>query len=451
MTQVNTRALVLDMLLMWEKESEYCNVILRGTLNKYDYLSGQEKAFIKRLFEGCVERSLQIDYILNTFSKTKTTKMKPIIRQLLRMGVYQLLFMDSVPDSAACNETVKLAGKRGFQGLKGFVNGILRSVIRERDNLQWPDEKDGLAKAWSVRYSMPEWLVEKFLSERGKENTQKLLSSFLKQDLVTIRFQEYLSEKERLNYVEQMKQSGVEVTPHPYLPYAYRLENAPGIANVPGFAEGAFFVQDVSSMLVSEIAGIKKEQRILDVCAAPGGKSLHAASKLSGTGLVKSCDLTEYKTAMIEENVQRSGLGNVEIATRDARIPVLEEAESYDIVYADLPCSGLGIMGKKCDIRYRIKPEDLEEIVRLQKEILDTVTAYVKPGGTLIYSTCTINPSENEQQVEYLKGKGFEAQDIREYLPKELRGEASAKEGMLQLLPGTHETDGFFLARLCKK
>lgn len=446
---VNIRALVLEMLLMMEQEQQYANRLTKATLDKYDYLSVQDKSFLKRLFEGCVERRIQLDYVIDCFSKTKVAKMKPVIREALRMGVYQILYMDSVPDSAACNESVKLVVKRGFAGLKGFVNGVLRTVSRQKEQISWPDEKKEPVLALSVGYSMPEWIVEQFLADYGADVTGHILKAFLREQPVTVRMDEQLSKEEQDKWVSCVCGSGIRIERHPYLPYAYRLSDVSGLHRVPGFSEGIFQVQDVSSMLVSEIAGIKDGMTIFDVCAAPGGKSLHAACKLNGTGLVSARDLTEYKTGLIAENVMRSGYKNIEIQVQDARELLAGDIDRADIVYVDAPCSGLGIMGKKCDIRYHMSKQQTQEIVKLQREILDTAVQYVKKDGILIYSTCTIHKEENEAQVEYLKSLGFVTESLDDYLPDCLKSVTTAN-GYLQLLPGIHETDGFFMARLRK-
>lgn len=443
---INTRAVVLELLLSEESGREFANRLLQGTLDKYDYLPGQDKSFIKRLFEGCVERKLQLDFIIDCYSKTKTRKMKPVIRQLLRMGAYQILYMDAVPDAAACNETVSLAGKKGFSGLKGFVNGVLRTVSREKNKIPWPDMQKSQIQYLAVRYSIPEWLTEHFLKDYGAETTERIFGAFLEEQPVTVRMDERLSDEEQERILEAVRNSGVQAEPHPYLSYAYRLRNVSGLSRLPGFAEGVFQVQDVSSMFVSEIAGLSPGMTVLDVCAAPGGKSLHAACKLNGTGLVSARDLTEAKTAMIAENAARGDYPNLEILVRDARMICEEDIERADVVYVDAPCSGLGIMGKKCDIRYRISPEQMQELCLLQREILDTVCRYVKPGGVLIYSTCTLNRAENEEQAAYIGKKGFQAESIDAFLPQELRSPQTA-DGYLKLLPGIHQSDGFFMAR----
>ena len=242
---MNIRELVLDMLLEMERERVYSNLLIRRVLDKYDDLPGKDKAFIKRVTEGTLERRIQIDYIMDQFSKTPSGKMKPLIRNLLRMSVYQILFMDAVPDSAACNEAVKLAAKRKFQSLKGFVNGVLRNIAREKDMILsaggkegfYPDrEKEPLAYL-SVFYSMPEYFIVMWLEEYGMERTEKMLQAMLEVRPVTIRIRESLTEKEKEALLRDMGEAGIGAEQHPYLPYAYMLEHAEGVRNIPGFDE----------------------------------------------------------------------------------------------------------------------------------------------------------------------------------------------------------------------
>ncbi|MCI8354970.1 MAG: 16S rRNA (cytosine(967)-C(5))-methyltransferase RsmB [Lachnospiraceae bacterium] len=431
-----------------EKES-YSHLVMRDVLDKYDYLPGRDKAFLKRVTEGTLERRIQIDYILDQFSRVPAASMKPFIRNLLRLSVYQLFFMDSVPDAAVCNEAVKLAGKRGFRSLSGFVNGVLRNIARNRDRICWPDQEKEPVGFLSVKYSVPLWLVEKLLSERGRERTERILESFLIPAPVTIRIRQELGSPEREELISRMRQTGAAAEPHPYHPLAYTLRGAEGISSLPGFSEGLFMVQDTSSMLVCEAAGIRPGQRVIDVCASPGGKAVHAAEKLKESGFVSARDLTEYKAGLIRDNSRRMRADRVETLIWDARRLREEDIESADAVLADLPCSGLGVIGRKKDIKYRMSPESLLELAKLQRQILGTVWRYVKPGGVLIYSTCTINPGENEENVGwFLERYPFHLESLSSCLPQELSGEGES--GMLQLLPGIHKSDGFFLARLVR-
>lgn len=445
----NVRELAVNMLLEITEKESYSHLVMRDVLDKYNYLPGRDKAFLKRVTEGTLERRIQIDYILDQFSRVPAASMKPFIRNLLRLSVYQLFFMDSVPDAAVCNEAVKLAGKRGFRSLSGFVNGVLRNIARNRDRICWPDREKEPVGFLSVKYSVPLWLVEKLLSERGRERTERILESFLVPAPVTIRIRQELGSQEREELISRMRQTGAAAEPHPYHPLAYTLRGAEGISSLPGFSEGLFMVQDTSSMLVCEAAGIRPGQRVIDVCASPGGKAVHAAEKLKESGFVSARDLTEYKAGLIRDNSRRMRADRVETLIWDARRLREEDIESADAVLADLPCSGLGVIGRKKDIKYRMSPESLLELAKLQRQILGTVWRYVKPGGVLIYSTCTINPGENEENVGwFLERYPFHLESLSSCLPQELSGEGES--GMLQLLPGIHKSDGFFLARLVR-
>lgn len=447
---VNSRELVLSMLMEIYGQKEFSHILLRQVLDKYDYLTGNEKAFIKRLTEGTLERTLELDYILNQYSKVEVRKMKPLIRALLRMSVYQLLYMDNVPDSAACNEAVKLAVSHKFSSLRGFVNGVLRNIARQKQEISYPSQKEKPMEYLSVRYSMPLWIVEHFLCLYGEKQIKQLLEAFLEEHPVTIRLKEDLSDGQIEELRNRWQEQKIQVRAHPYLPYAYFCEKLESITRMAGFKEGLFGVQDVSSMLVAETAGIEPGMRILDVCGAPGGKAVQAALKLQGSGQVVARDLTAYKTGFIQENANRQKADNLVAQVWDATLFDQEKEAWADILFCDLPCSGLGIMGKKRDIKYRLTPESMEELSRLQKKILSVVWPYVKPGGILMYSTCTINPKENQEQVQWLTDNfPFEVVSMAERLPKELREKETAWG--LQLLPGQQQTDGFFLARLQRK
>lgn len=460
----NKRELILDMLIEILEKENYSHLVIRDVLDKYNYMESRDKAFIKRVTEGTLERLIQMDYILDQFSKTPVAKMKPLIRNLLRMSTYQMLYMDSIPDSAVCNEAVKLAGKRGFKGLAGFVNGVLRSIARNKTKITYPDREKEKSRFLSVWYSMPEWLVKMWMDAYGEKTTSCILEGLLKEHPVSVRVKENLSSKQREEWIAQIRRTSVIVNPHPYLPYAFQLSNIDGIKNLRGYEEGYFIVQDVSSMLVTEVCKIGEAEQAgmdaakeqitgdipflgLDVCAAPGGKSMHLAEKLTGKGKVISRDLTEYKVSLIRDNIERMGYQNIDASVGDALVFDEDLKEKADVVLADLPCSGLGIIGKKRDIKYRISKEGLEELKELQKQILNVIWQYVKPGGVLIYSTCTINSGENQQMVEWFtQNYPFRPESLSPYLPEVLKKEG--ENGMLQLLPGVHETDGFFLAKL---
>ncbi len=448
--QINTRALVMDMLLEVTQNQAYSHIVIREVLNKYNYLSNQEKSFMKRLFEGTLERMIEIDYFLNLYSKVKVSKMKPVIRTIMRMSVYQIMYMDAVPDAAACNEAVKLAQKKGFATLKGFVNGVLRNIVRNKDALSYPDKEKNAVSYLSVKYSMPEWIVELWLKQLGIERTEQVLAGLLAEHPVTVRFRNCDA-----GYIEQVRKivekQGGALKQHPYLPYAYHIEKTDDLTKLPGFQEGNFVIQDVSSMLAVEVLGVKPGMQVLDICAAPGGKSMLAADFLQKEGLVEARDISTNKVALMQENFDRCRIENAKAVVWDALD--FDEAwkEKADIVIADIPCSGLGIIGKKRDIKYKMNEEAVKSIEALQTQILEKAVAYVKPGGKLLFSTCTINQEENEAHVALLQEKyHMTPVSLNERLPEALHNDTTQK-GYLQLLPGVHETDGFFISVFCKK
>lgn len=434
---VNTRELVLDILLEVTEKNGYSHVVLRAALEKHQYLEKKERAFITRLTEGTIQRMIELDYILNQFSKVKVTKMKPVIRNILRMGVYQLKYMDAVPAAAACNEAVKLAKKRGFGSLSGFVNSVLRGVSRNLEQVVYPDEKKDTIQALSVRYSIPEWLTRQWLDAYGKEQTEEMMQAFLNDAPLTIRTNIRRTTPERLKQL--LEAEGVTVTAlpaeiYPELSYAFAISGFDYLNGLTAFREGLFYVQDISSMLVAEWAAPKSGDWCIDICGAPGGKSIHLAEKLEGTGHVEARDIGAHKVDLIRENIARQKLLNVTAKQWDATVPDASVVGKADILIADLPCSGLGVLRKKSDVKYRMNEEMQAELVTLQRKILDVAASYVKPGGTLLYSTCTIHRAENEENAAWF------AAEHPEY----------SLEKMQQIFPGKTLGDGFFIARFVR-
>ena len=432
MASVNTRELIMEILLSVTRDGEYSHIVLRNVLEKYQFLTKQDRAFITRVTEGTLERMIEIDYIINQFSKVKVNKMKPVIRTIIRSAVYQMTYMDGVPNSAVCNEAVKLAEKKGFVNLKGFVNGVLRNIARNLENLTYPDRKNTVR--WlSVTYSMPEWIVKQWLSVYDEQTVEKMLRDFLTEKPTTIRCNLKQISKEAL--ILKLKNEGVQVEEHHLLPYALFISGYDYLGALQSFCDGDFQVQDVSSMLVAEWADPKEGDCVVDVCAAPGGKALHLADKLGGTGYVEARDLSDYKVGLIEENIHRTGVQNIRAVRWDATILDENMVGKADIVIADLPCSGLGVLGKKTDLKYKMTEEKEEELISLQREILDVVQSYVKPGGKLLYSTCTVHRGENEENAAWF---------VKRHPHFTLRQEK-------QMLPGTDSCDGFYIALFTRK
>lgn len=444
---INEREIVLEVLLEITEQGMYSHIVLRDVLNKYQYLEKKERSFITRVTEGTLEHMMEIDYILDQFSKVKVKKMKPVIRNIMRSAVYQMKYMDSVPVSAACNEAVKLAVRKGFGSLRGFVNGVLRNVARNLDQIEYPTEP---RQRLSIQYSMPEWILNLWLKAYDSDIVEQMLQAFQRETPLTIRCNLRMVTPKQLK--EHLEAEGVTVKVHPYLEYAFHISGFDYLGDLESFQNGEFSVQDISSMLVSELAGPKEGDYVIDVCAAPGGKSLHMAEKLNGSGRVEARDLTEYKVGLIQENIERTGLSNVEAVQQDALIFDETSVGKADIVLADLPCSGLGVLAKKTDLKYKATKERADSLAKLQREMLKNVQAYVKDEGKLVYSTCTINPAENMDNVHWFLNEypEFELIDIHGSLCEELQKDVK-ENGCIQLLPGVHQSDGFFLACMKKR
>ncbi|MDC7279805.1 16S rRNA (cytosine(967)-C(5))-methyltransferase RsmB [Butyrivibrio fibrisolvens] len=410
MAGINLREIAMETVIEILENGQFSHIYLKAVLDKYGYLEKNERAFLNRLVNGTVERKLQLDYIIDSFSKTKVKKMKPLIRTIMRLGVYEIYYMDAVPDSATCNEYVKLAKKRGFAGLSGFVNGVLRNISRKKGTLEF--------EALSVKYSMPQWIVDKWTADYGKEKTEEILAGFLTPEELCIRVN--LNKISRKDLAERLKGQGISIRICDTVDSACYISDYDSLTAIPEFNEGLFYVQDYSSQMVPFMAQVAAGQQVIDVCAAPGGKALHCG-ELVADGTVTARDLTEQKVALIQENISRTDATNVKAQQWDATVLDEESVRKYDTVIADLPCSGLGIIRKKPDIKYNQTEESLAELAKLQCQILDTVCQYVKDGGVLCYSTCTINKDENENQVEnFLSShKEFKVDRMEQLFPNE--------------------------------
>lgn len=447
---LNTRELALDTLIEVMENNGLSHVVIGQTLSKYQYLDKKDRSFYTRLSEGTIENIILLDYIIDRFSNIQVKKMKPLIRNLLRTGVYQIMFMNSVPDSAACNESVKITIKRGFGALKGFVNGVLRNIARNKENINYPDASEQLIRYLSVYYSMPEWLVEKFIIELGTEETSLLLKNYgHHENKICVRCNTSKADIDEI--IDSLKKDEVKVTKSPQYKNALYIEEYDYLEKLAAFKEGLIQVQDISSMLVACVAAPKEDYFIMDLCAAPGGKTLHLADMTHGKATILSRDISSKKIELINENINRAGFANIKTQVWDATVEDENYIEKADIVVADVPCSGFGIIEKKPDIKYKTSKEGCKNLVILQRNILKNAVKYVKKGGKLIYSTCTINKEENEENVKWIKENfDFDTFDISMYLPGNMKSQ-TMKDGYIQILPGMLNGDGFFIAGLIKK
>ena len=445
-SKYNNRNIALSIIDKIVREGHHSHIALNDELNKYQELTKQERAFITRIVEGTLEQLIFIDYIIDKYSKVKTNKIKPTILNILRISIYQIKFMESVPVSSACDEGVKLARKRGFHNLTGFVNGVLRNVGREINNIELPSEKEDKIKYLSIKHSFPEWIIRMWLLQYNYETVEEICksSNMIANTSVRCNITKITPEELKKTLIE----NNVIIRESKIFNYAFELLEYDKLNKLSTFNNGFFTVQDVSSMLVAEIASPKENDLIIDVCAAPGGKSTHIAEKIHPSGIIISRDVSDKKINMINENVKRLNLQNITVEKHDAL--KLDEAmiNKADIVLADVPCSGLGIIRKKPDIKFHLKEKQIEELIVLQRNILKIVKEYVKINGILIYSTCTINQKENQDNIRWFtENFPFQLEDINTYIPNELKI-GLIGEKMIQLLPHQCTTDGFFIARL---
>ena len=449
---VNEREVVLDMLLSL-REGKLSHTILKDTLDSYLYLDKSSRGFITRLYEGTIEKRLYLDYIIDGYSKTPVKKMKPIIMLLLEISVYQLFFMNRVPDSAAINEAVKLTKKRGLTGLSGFVNGVLRNIARNKENIALPDKDKELIKHLEIKYSTPRTVVEYFIKDYGNEVAETILEAFEEKRPLVAR-----ATKNREELIKKLEAEGVKVSTDTIFPESVRILELDNLGFLESFENGDFVIQDESSQFIGKIVSLPKGARVLDLCAAPGGKSLLFA-EMEEVDEIISCDITESKTELIEENIRRIGTDKIRTMVNDASLYNPDFVDGFDLVICDLPCSGLGVMGRKRDIKYNVSIDKIRELAILQKKILENAVRYVKKDGRLIYSTCTMTRAENEENFTFISEfKGFSAVDfsdkIRGYVDRYKDGERlvnEAKKGFMRLIPGELGTDGFFVSEYMRE
>ena len=436
MKEPSPRELALGILLEVTAQKTYSHIAIRNVLEKYAYLDAKKRAQIRRLSSGTLEKLIRLDAVINLFSKVKTNKMKPVIRNILRMAVYEMLYMDAVPVPSSVDEAVKLAERKGFRNLKGFVNGVLRSVAGHLDELD-----QMLPSTLSVRYSMPEWIIAQWTKEYGIEKTEEILKGFETEAPLNVHACEAAMPETELLGLWRDEGIAFEATE---LLHTFRISGFDQLTRLPSFQKGGFFVQDLSSMKALSSLPLSPGMKILDVCGAPGGKAMFLSDALfrlqkeTGTGtesLIICRDLTAEKVSHIHENLLRCHLHGCIAEVHDALCSDPKWIEKADAVIADLPCSGLGVLGRKPDIKLRQSMEGCRELSSLQRRILKTVAAYVKPGGYLLYSTCTISRIENEENVNAFLSEHPDFSPVKSE----------------QLFPVSGVQDGFFYALLQKK
>lgn len=443
---LETRRLALDVLLDVVKSGAYASLALDKRLSASN-LDTRDKALATEMAMGTLENRLRLDYILRTYMEREVND--AIGQEILRLGCYQILFLDRVPDMAACDLSAELAGAL-VPHLKGMVNGVLRNISRGKEAnkpIIYPDMEKEPAQYISVITSTPLWMVETFISLFGVEEAAALL-----------RPQRDKSTTLRINPLQTTPdEMEAYLTAHGYtfekgqVEGSYRVLGGGNLAEEAAYEMGNYSIQGQSSLLCARVMDAQKGRMYLDTCAAPGGKAALMCEQMAGTGRVHAWDIHEHRVGLMRAMAKRLSLENLRPAVRDATLPKPDYEGLMDGVLIDAPCTGLGVLHDKPDLKYRIAKENIDSLVELQKKILDTCCLYVKKGGTLVYSTCTILPRENEEQVQEFLARHpeFEAQPLDKYLPETLKGHAQGAG--LQLFPHKDGMEGFYIARMVRK
>ena len=430
---MNIRKIALDMLLDYEIHGKYVNLSLSS--HSADGLSASERGQLTALLYTTVEHKLTYDYYIASLSGRSLSDVDIYTQNLLRLGLSQIFEMKSIPDFAATNETVKLARNKGEAS---FVNGILRAAVRNKDNMPIPSKEKNFKRYLSVKYSFPLWMVKHFSSMFGEDGCEALLKFYNNE-----KYTDITANLTKTDINTLRAELSAEATVDNRL--SLRLSGSVNPEHLHGFEDGKFFVQDTASATAISALDPSAGDRIIDVCACPGGKSFAAASLMGGVGEIFAFDLHESKLSLISEGALRLGFSNIKIAERDATTPDESLFGTADKVICDAPCSGLGVLAKKPDIRYKDE-NSVRELPSLQLKILTESAKYLKSGGELLYSTCTLNPAENEDVVSEFLRENPEFSAIEFNV-----GALSSKNGMLTLVPHIHKTDGFFMAKLKKE
>ena len=440
---MDAREVALLTLNACQRQGGWSDAVLKKQLASAG-LDSRDAALATRLCFGVLQNQILLDYYLSKFSNIPLKRMEGKVVQALRLGAYQMLFLDKIPNSAAVNSSVALtkAHCRNPRAA-GMVNGILRSLERTRENLPTIPKEDP-AEYLSILYSHPDWFVKEYLPILGEEEMAAFLSANNTQPDTTVMVNTTKTTAEELRL--RLEEAGVRVEAHPWMENCFYLSKTGDLEQLTAFREGLFYVQDPASCLSIKASGATPGMKVLDCCAAPGGKSFAAAIAMENEGEVISCDLHPHKKKLIQAGADRLGLDIVKPMTADGKIFREEWANAFDLVLVDAPCSGLGVIRKKPDIRYK-DPAPLEELPQIQSAILANASRYVKPGGVLLYSTCTVRGSENEGVVSaFLRDNDtFKAEAFT--LPGPV---GDVGEGRITLWPQRHGTDGFFICKMRK-
>ena len=437
---MNSRELAFKTLYDIERNKNYSNISINKNFKNVN-ISDQEKGLATELIYGIIENKYYLNYIIDKLSKIKSKKMSTYVKISLWLGIYQILFLDSIKDHAAVNESVNLIKKYDKKS-SGFVNAILRNVLRQKDSIMEIKDKE-IKDELSIKYSYNPWIVEKWIKDFGQEFTEDLLDANAEKPNLYIRTNTLKISRDEL--IGKLAKEGIKCTKVNGIDEAIMVQNLKNIEGNELFKLGYFTIQDISSMLVGKIANPEKDSKVLDICSAPGGKTTHVATIMENTGQVIARDVFDHKLKLIKSTVNRLGLTNVSVENRDALKLDDNSIDKFDYVLADVPCSGLGIIRRKPEIKFK-EASELSGLPDIQSKILNNASKYVKENGTLIYSTCTIHDEENIDVVEqFLKeNKNFELVPI-ENINIDLDNQ---EKGYIKIYPNIHGMDGFFIAKL---
>lgn len=449
MNNVNIRELSIKILRDIDKKSVKSKEAFEIHTKDYN-IESKDKALLTELVYGVLRKLETIDYIISKHSKIKLKKISPWIINILRIGVYQIVFLKKIPDSAAVNESVKLASKFGHQSSKGFVNAILRAITKLDgvDKLINAIEDD--VERSSVKYSFPFWLTNRWSKKYDKEFLISLMESLNKESKIVIRTNTLKVSKSEL--IKELEFIGYSVREGMYIDEAIIVDNPAGLLKTKLYRDGLFLLQDESSMFVTKVLNPKKGDKILDVCSAPGGKISHVAQVVCNQAQIIARDVSDFKVRNLKDTFLKLGINCIESEVYDATILDEDSLGYYDKVIVDAPCSGLGIIRRKPDIKWNRTESDIKGLANIQRDILKNASRYVKKGGYLLYSTCTFEDEENIVRVnEFLEeNKEFSLVDFNEELPEKLNFRCETK-GFMQLFPNLHDVDGFFIAKFIRK
>ena len=438
----NARKIALEILTKVHKQGAFAGLTINDMMPK-TLIKPEDRRLVTNLVYGTLENQLKLDYVIEQF--TEHPAREEMQQDILRMGAYQILMLDRIPDSAAVNESVKLVKQMGMESSAGFINAVLRNLIRKKEELVWPDRENDPVEWLSIESSTPSWLVKRLVEAYGDEEAEKLL--LYRESAHPTVMRPNMTKLSDADFEKLLEKKGLSFT-RGVAPHAYLVGGAVDAGSDPDFRSGMYSIQGQSSILAAEAVEAKPGMRILDACAAPGGKSAYLCEKMQMTGRVFAWELHERRAQLLDGVKRRLSLDNLRVTVRDASDFREDLENTLDAVLLDAPCSGTGVMAEKPDIKHRLNEEDIAAIAETQKKILNTVCRYVKVGGTLVYSTCAILPEENRMQVEAFLENHPEYQ--LELLPQGIPEELRKMQGSygLQLLPHRDHVEGFFIARM---